>query len=173
LTFALATLKDAKAIEQMRHLASEDLERKLGPGPWSGRSRLASIRERLRLADPERLRSKTLYVALRDGLAVGSVGVGTTAPGFWRKSYWKDPKAKALGVFDLVVAPELQGRGIGRYLMDHIVNLAREHGIEYVRLDAFASNPFSTAFYRHIDFDERAAIDVRGCDLILFEKHVP
>lgn len=172
LTFELATLVHAKAIEQMRHLASEDLQRKLGPGHWSGRSRLASIRERIKLADPEQLRSKTLYVALSNDLAVGSVGVGTAAPGFWRRSYWKDPKARALGVFDLVVAPEFQGRGIGRYLMERTEVLAKEHGLEYVRLDAFASNPYSTAFYRRIEFDERATIDVRGCGLILFEKYV-
>lgn len=172
LAFALASLEHAKAIEQMRHSASEDLERKLGPGHWSGGSRLASIRERIKLADPRLLKNKTLYVALLDGIAVGSVGVGTALPGFWKKEYWQNPNARALGVFDLVVTPEFQGRSIGRFMMHHTERLAQEHSLQFVRLDAYASNPLSTGFYRHIGYEERTTINLRGCELVLFEKHV-
>jgi GNAT superfamily N-acetyltransferase len=172
LTFELARLEHAKAIVQMRQESALDLAGKLGPGHWGGSSRIESIRERIKCAVPENLRRSTLYVATRDGEAVGSVVVSTYPPGFWKRSYWQEPRAAGLGVFALVVFPELQGQGLGRYLMEGTEQLARDHAIPFVRLDAYTANPFSTAFYRHIGYDERAVIDLRGCGLALFEKRV-
>src|SRR5579862_3530891 len=119
-SFDLARLEDAKAIEAMRRASSEHLVATLGPGPWRGVSRLQGIRERIKLGDPEKLRHNTLYVARRDERVVGSVVVSTFPPGFWKRSYWTEPKAIGLGVFNLVVWPELQRQGIGRYLMEQI-----------------------------------------------------
>lgn len=172
LTFELARLEHAKAIERMRNAAAEDLTARLGEGPWQGKSRVASIRDRIEQGDPEILRYRTLYVACREGEAVGSVIVSTFPIGVWKKEYWRDPKAVGLGVYSLTVHPEQQGQGVGRFLMESVENLAREHEIAYVRLDAFAANPISTAFYRKLGYEERREIDLRGTKLILFEKAV-
>jgi ribosomal protein S18 acetylase RimI-like enzyme len=56
--------------------------------------------------------------------------------------------------------------------MEGVEQLARERGIGWVRLDAYSENPISTAFYRAIGYEERAVIDVRGVELVLFEKAV-
>jgi GNAT superfamily N-acetyltransferase len=172
LTFELARPEHAKAIFAMRLAASEDLASKLGPGRWGGGSRLQSIKERIGLGDPETLRHNTLYVACRDGEPVGSVVVSTFPPGFWRRSYWQEPSAKGLGVFSLVVHPEHQRRGIGRFVMDRVEDLACIHGLRFVRLDAYTANPFSVGFYRSIGYEARAEIDLRGVGLVLFEKSV-
>lgn len=172
LTFELARLEHAKSIERMRNEVSEDLTAKLGPGHWSGKSRVASIRERIQQGDPEVLRHRTLYVATNDSEAVGSVAVSSYPPGFWRREYWREPKALGLGVYGLTVFPDLQGQGIGLFLMGGVEQLARDRQIAYVRLDAYSANPFSTTFYRKLGYEERREIDLRGVGLILFEKAI-
>ena len=156
----------------MRQASSDDLTEKLGPNHWTIVSRLPSIRERISEADPEKLRRSTLYVACQGGEAVGSVVVGTWPPGFWKRSLWEDGKSLGLGVFNLVVHPAKQRQGIGRFLMEGVERLAQDRGIPCVRLDAYALNPFSTAFYRDVGYTERGVIDVRTVGLILFEKRV-
>lgn len=172
LTFELARMEHAKAIERMRNAASEDLTARLGEGPWTGKSRVASIRDRIEQGDPANLRYRTLYVACRASEAVGSVIVSTFPIGFWKKEYWRDPKAVGLGVYSLTVHPEHQRQGVGRFLMESVESLARDHQIAYVRLDAFSANPISTAFYRTLGYDEQREIDLRGTKLTLFEKAV-
>lgn len=168
--FELARPEHARAIEAMRIASAIDLTAKIGQGHWSGSTKLQSIRERIKCADPENLRRTTLYVATWDGEPLGSVAVSTFPPGFWKRSYWREPRALGLGVFNLVVSPALQGTGIGRFLMEHVELLARDHNIPYVRLDAYEKNPFSTAFYRHLGYEARGTIDVRTVGLILFER---
>jgi ribosomal protein S18 acetylase RimI-like enzyme len=171
LTFELAGPEHAKAVDEMRAASAQDLTDKLGQGHWSRSTKIASVRERIKCADPTNLRGTTLYIACRGNDVVGSVMVSTYPPGFWRKAYWQDGKASGLGVFYLVVPPEFQRQGIGKFLMESVEQLAKAHGIEWVRLDAYADNPISTGFYRTIGYEERAAIDLRGIGLVLFEKH--
>ena len=172
LTFELARPEHAKAVEAMRIASALDLTVKLGVGHWSGFTKIAAIRERIKQADPESLRKTTLYVACQGEEVVGSVMVSTYPPGFWRQTYWHSGKETGLGVFYLVVFPDFQRQGIGRFLMDEVEQLARDHQIAFVRLDAFAVNPTSTGFYRAIGYEQRCVIDLRGCGLVLFEKSV-
>jgi len=172
LIFELARREDAQGIDAMRAESRVDLHAKYGLGQGSGLSRLSSIRERIAAADPQELRRSTIYCATREGQPVGSVVVSTFPPGFWKRSFWTEPKAPGLGVFNLVVFPGLQRQGIGRFLMEGVERLGAEHGIPFVRLDAYVVNPVSTTFYRAIGYEERATINLRGCGLILFEKRV-
>ena len=172
LTFDPALRHHARAINEMRDAARQDLTQRLGPGPWSNPSHIQSIRERISLGDPIGLTRKTIFVASQGEVIVGSVAVTSFLPAFMKAKYWQDPKSKGLGVFDLVVHHELQKQGLGRFLMEACEQLARDHGFSYVRLDAFAENSNSIGFYRTIGYDERCEIDVRGCRLRLFEKRV-
>jgi len=172
LSFEQATREHARAIEQMRRMSAIDLTEKLGAGHWSGFTRIESIRERIACADTENLRKMTLYVASQSGEAVGSVAVTTFPPGFWRRSYWHEPKATALGVFNLVIPPSRQRQGIGTFLMNGVENLASAHSIPFIRLDAYSENPISTSFYRAIGYEERGRINVRTVGLVLFEKRI-
>jgi len=172
LTFELARREHGRGIETMRRLSAIDLTERLGGGHWSGFSRLQSIRERIDCADPGILRRMTLFVACEGTEPVGSVAVSTFPPGFWKRSYWQDPKAAALGVFNLVVLPSQQRRGIGSFLMAGVEELAMDRGFEFIRLDAYSHNPTSTAFYRAIRYEERRTIEVRTVGLVLFEKRI-
>lgn len=85
---------------------------------------------------------------------------------------WREPEAQSICVYDLAVAPEREGTGLGRQAMLIAEDLARSIGLKYVRLDAFAQNPRSTGFYRHIGYEDRGELLVGGVRLILFEKRV-
>ncbi len=154
----------------MRREAAFDLHNRLGLLGGKDSSRVQGIRERIKLGDPINLSRNTLFVATKNGDAVGSVIVSTHPPGFWKQSFWREPKARGLGVFHLVVFPDFQRQGIGRFLMTCVELLAAERGIPYVRLDAFEANPESNGFYRAIGYDERITIDLRGCGLVMYEK---
>ncbi len=170
LVFCLARPEHARAIWQIKQEISLDLTAKLGVGHWSKSGLLQSIRERIELGDPDQLRKKTLYAAISGEEVVGVIAVSTWPPGFWKRSLWSEPQSPGLGVFDLCVSPALQRQGIGRFLMESTEQLARTRSILFVRLDAYVDNPYSTAFYRHIGYQERGLVDVRGVGLVLFEK---
>ncbi len=172
LVFRLAAREDARQIEQMRNLSSLDLTRRLGPGHWSGPSRIQSIRERIDNPDPVHLRKKTLFVATRGGHVCGSVAVTTFPPGFWKRTLWAEGNETGLGVFALVVHPELAGQGIGTFVTQNVERLAIEHTIRYVRLDAYADNPLAQRFYEKSGYQNRGKVDVRGVELVLYEKRV-
>lgn len=52
----------------------------------------------------------------------------------------------------LVVAEEAEGRGVGRALMDHIEDWARDGGYREVVLDVFANNHGSIRFYERCGY---------------------
>jgi GNAT superfamily N-acetyltransferase len=52
----------------------------------------------------------------------------------------------------LVVAPEAEGKGIGRALLHHVEAWARERGFREVVLDVFAVNEGATAFYERCGY---------------------
>jgi ribosomal protein S18 acetylase RimI-like enzyme len=52
----------------------------------------------------------------------------------------------------LVVAPEAEGRGIGRALLRHAEAWARRHGCREVVLDVFATNEPAVAFYERCGY---------------------
>lgn len=172
LAFELAEPEHALDIQRMREESSRHLTDQLGEGHWSHCTKIASVRDRIRHADPIELRASTIFVASHRHQAYGSVVVSTFPPGFWRKSMWAEPKAKGLGVFNLVVPPDRQGYGIGRFLMEGIENLARSRQIPYVRFDAYEANPHSNGFYTRLGYEDRGRIDVRGVGLRLYEKRI-
>jgi GNAT superfamily N-acetyltransferase len=52
----------------------------------------------------------------------------------------------------LVVAPEVEGRGVGRALMEHAEAWARAHRCREVVLDVFAGNEAARAFYERCGY---------------------
>ncbi len=170
LQFCLASGEHARQIEEIRNATSRELTLLLGPGHWSSPARIASIRERIKCADPERLRKLTLFAAVEGGRAVGSIAVSTFLPGFWKRKYWTEPTSDALGVFNLAVHPIFQRRGIGAFLMQEVEALAMSKNLPYIRLDAYATNPMSNRFYEAIGYQFQGMIDVKGVELNLYER---
>jgi ribosomal protein S18 acetylase RimI-like enzyme len=79
------------------------------------------------------------FVATIDGQSCGVVSF------YPDKDYFTD-HARAY-VDNLAVAEDVEGKGVGRALLDYVERWAREHGYREVVLDVFAGNQRAIAFY--------------------------
>ncbi len=68
-----------------------------------------------------------------------------------------DPVA---GVGPITVDPAIQGRGLGRKLMEAVLDHAAQHGIERVRLMQDSFNTASLSLYASLGFDVRETVGV-------------
>jgi ribosomal protein S18 acetylase RimI-like enzyme len=170
-----AILDDAEPLVRVIDAAAAALTAELGPGYWSKRASPRRMRERLEDSDPA-LVEKGWFVAVEPGLdgddVIGVIALATRPFRAWKKQLWARPDQPALGVFDLAVHPRAQRRGVGRGLMRFAERAARAHGLPWVRLDAFADNPGSNAFYRRIGYDRRGVVSASGVPLVLYERAV-
>ncbi|MDD6327547.1 MAG: GNAT family N-acetyltransferase [Lachnospiraceae bacterium] len=99
---------------------------------------------------------KTCYVAEADGAVVGTVLAGNDG----RRGY----------VYHLCVSEACRKQGIGKRLMDAMIDGMREEGISKVALVVFAYNDTANAFYEKIGFIKRDDIFYRNIALIDLER---
>ncbi|MBT1444623.1 ribosomal protein S18-alanine N-acetyltransferase [Shewanella sp. JM162201] len=57
-------------------------------------------------------------------------------------------------LFDICIKPEMQGRGLGVRLMDHLIGEARDSGASVLMLEVRASNVAAIGLYRKLGFTE-------------------
>jgi GNAT superfamily N-acetyltransferase len=129
-----------------------------GPGtttirPWEGRDR-EPVQALLKLLSEDALvtsEDAPTYVAERDGRVVGTVTlcVFRTLTG---------PKAY---LDHLVVAPDWRRRGIGRALMEHVIEQARAAGASRIDLTANSGKQPGRALYRSLGFQMRDTASFR------------
>ena len=65
----------------------------------------------------------------------------------------KDDEVASLHI--LTVAPEYQGKGVAKSMMEEVISLARERGKKAIRLDALASNIPAQHLYEKLGFEYR------------------
>ena len=70
----------------------------------------------------------------------------------WSQSL-KDDEVASLHI--LTVAPEYQGKGVAKSMMEEVISLARERGKKAIRLDALASNIPAQHLYEKLGFEYR------------------
>ena len=85
------------------------------------------------------------HYGLRHGAAVITRGLRV-------ESVIRPPEGDMHYLAHLAVVPELRGCGVGRALIDRLVDSAREAGRGRVALDVAASNPRAKALYRRAGF---------------------
>jgi GNAT superfamily N-acetyltransferase len=151
--------------------AAAALTAKHGVGYWSKRASPRRMRERIEDSDPAML-EKAWFVGEDASGVVAVIALATRPFRSWKKQLWARPDQPALGVFDLSVHPLVWRQGVGRALMRFAERMARTRGLPWVRLDAFADNPDSNAFYRRIGYDERGQVSAGGVPLILYERAI-
>ena len=69
----------------------------------------------------------------------------------YRWSVWWE--AEDCWLEDLYVAPEARREGLGRTLVEAVIDRARERGCRRVELDVNSENPAAMALYRSLGFD--------------------
>ena len=89
------------------------------------------------------------YVALAQDQVVGALLAGEKQRDeniYQNQVYWQ--------IFDLVVSCEHQSQGIGRQLINKIINEARKKHICQLELEVFNFNNRAAEFYRRLNFTE-------------------
>ena len=96
-----------------------------------------------------------VYV-VRDGDALIGGAVLSVEP----DPIWADrPEPSAWYLGKLVVARSHVGDGLGARIVAECERIAREHGIEWLRLDCVASNPSLARYYQRIGYYPRGVVD--------------
>ena len=57
-------------------------------------------------------------------------------------------------VLNVCVRPDLQGEGLGRHLMNHLIGTARGYGVTLMLLEVRPTNEAALALYRSLGFNE-------------------
>ncbi len=65
------------------------------------------------------------------------------------------PTGRKAWVEDVVVDEKARGRGVGKLLTEHAVNVAREHGAHSVDLTSRPSRAAANARYQRVGFEQR------------------
>lgn len=155
---------EASAIAALRNAVAGDLTVRHGPGHWSS---VATERGVLRAIQGTAHTSRVL-VAREGARLVGTLRLVTKKP--WaidRTCFVAVPRP--LYLHDMAVAPELQGRGIGRRLLDEAQVIARGWPANSIRLDAYDGPAGAGAFYAWCGYREVGRAVYRGVPLIYYE----
>jgi GNAT superfamily N-acetyltransferase len=76
--------------------------------------------------------------------------------GMWRYAlsalFVRKPQEATLMMDGIAVAPAMQGRGIGRQLLEAVASFGREHGYRAVGLSVVDSNPDARRLYERVGF---------------------
>ncbi len=78
--------------------------------------------------------------------------------------------------FSVYVEREYRGKGVGRVLLERLIELAREHGFHKMVLSAFPTNTGGMALYEKLGFRtvgiyrEQGQLDGKWVDTIVMEK---
>jgi ribosomal protein S18 acetylase RimI-like enzyme len=107
-----------------------------------------------------------------DGELSGFVVLDNWFPVEYNSLKWMVTPENSLVVHRLSVAPELQGKGIGKKLMGYALKFAGENGYKSVRLDAFTENPAALRLYESLGYDKIGTVGLRKGEFNCYEKLV-
>ena len=159
-SFSLATPADASDIAALQRDVAAALTKQHGPGHWSTGST-----ERGVLAG---MRGARVVVARSRGRIVGSVRLATKKPWAIDVRYFT-PVRRPLYLTEMAVLPELQGKGIGRALLAHAHEVARDWEGDAIRLDAYDAAAGAGAFYAKRGYREVARVTYKRDPLVYYE----
>ncbi len=83
-----------------------------------------------------------IFVAEIDGVAVGWV------------SSWTDREVGMGYIPNIAVADGHRGKGIGRKLLEHVMEAMRRRGVSHVRIETLAGNEVGEHLYTSLGFEE-------------------
>jgi ribosomal protein S18 acetylase RimI-like enzyme len=160
-TIRLATALDAEDIAAVRTAAAQHLTAQHGRGHWSSAAGPQSVLRQLR--------TSRVLVARRGKAVVGTVRVEAKKPWAIDVSYFATVDSPTY-LHDLAVAPDAQGHGVGRRLVEAALTDARRAGFGAVRLDAYNHAAGAGGFYVLCGFREVGRVTYRGTPLIYYER---
>ena len=121
---------------------------------------------------------RTHWLASRDARHPVLVAEASGGVVGWGSLNVFNPREAYRFVVDLSIYVEraLRGQGVGRVLLRHLIDLAREHGYHKIVLSAFPTNIGGMALYEKLGFrtvgiyKEQGMLDGRWVDTIVMER---
>jgi ribosomal protein S18 acetylase RimI-like enzyme len=144
----------------LRNAVANDLTRRYGKGHWSGQvtDKGTSLG----------IRTSRVLVGRRGKRIVATLRMATKKPWAIDVKYFVTVP-RPLYLLDMATAPELQGQGIGRRMVEEAKVVAREWPAQSIRLDAYDADAGAAGFYAKCAFREVGRVTYRGVPLIYFE----
>jgi ribosomal protein S18 acetylase RimI-like enzyme len=108
-----------------------------------------------------------VYLAKRDGQAVGTLTLQ------WAdKMFWGNASDDAGYIHRLAIRRDYAGMELGRHLLRWVEGKVASAGRDYLRLDCMAENQALRQYYKQAGFTSRGEIQGQGWKASLFEKKV-
>ena len=151
---------DASEIAELRTCVAEHLTGRHGAGHWS-----SSVTEKSVLRS---IRTSCVLVARNGPGIIGTLRLATKKPWAIDLAYFTRV-SRALYLHDMAVLPDLQGRGIGRRLIEEAKEVARAWPSDALRLDAYDHAAGAGVFYANCGFLKVGDKVYRGVPLVYYE----
>lgn len=103
------------------------------------------------------------YACYENGRVIGAVILNESPGGDYTVGDWKRElkEGEYLIIHTLAVAPELGKRGIGGFIVDECIRLARENGYKAVRIDVVPDNYPAIGLYERKGFSYAGTKDLK------------
>ena len=104
----------------------------------------------------------TAYAARENGRIIGSFILRQMPENGYEKADWHFPSDydNIIVVYTLAVHPDYSGKGVGRQLVDFVVDYGRENGMKAVRLDVYEKNEPAIRLYQKCGFQYIDTVDL-------------
>ena len=98
-----------------------------------------------------------LYLYREENVILGAMAITMYQEEDYHAIEWSKQVAdnKVAVIHILAVSPDCQGKGIGSEIVREAINLAKEKGMQAIRLDALASNIPAHRMYERLGFEYR------------------
>ncbi len=103
------------------------------------------------------IEEENLYLYREENVILGAMAVTMYQEEGYHAIEWSKQVAdnKVAVIHILAVSPDCQGKGIGSEIVREAINLAKEKGMQAIRLDALASNIPAHRMYERLGFEYR------------------
>ncbi len=146
---------EADGVAELLVEAYAEYAARMSPDAWASFAQIiGNVRGRMTEAE--------IVVAERDGRHVGSVTVFSRGRGV---------RERTLGVRMLAVPPSERGTGVGRDLMEYVVDRARSAGLERVVLTTSQEMETARDLYERMGFERDPALDHEPAPGVRFEGY--
>lgn len=98
------------------------------------------------------LKKGHLYAIFNEEDCIGVVVVNEFQSTKYKGLPWSDTKGKPGVIHRLAVHPDSQGKGIGKWLLEHAEIVAKSKGYTSIRLDAYMANPSAIRMYERAGY---------------------
>lgn len=94
--------------------------------------------------------NSTLYTVTEGAQLIAIYTINTEYNPEYLNTKWTYNGEMTYIIHRLCVSPEVQNRGIGKIVLNHIENQLQNIGVESVRLDVFSENPYAIRLYEKV-----------------------